>query len=190
MNRTTPALAALAVLTLAGCGSTVTIPAASTSTPAAARAQAAPSPSPDCTSQMIAWRGTGGGLAQLSAVSGDLSGMGTASDSLEAALGSGSDASTAESALQSAASSLQSDDAAAEGNLPPSCVPGLRSDEGDALTDYSKAAGDAQNAVSELGSGSYAVADGDLTACSAAEAKGTAKLQAASRAITTYTNGS
>ena len=69
-------------------------------------------------------------------------------------------------------------------------MPGLRSDEGQALADYSKAAGDAQNAVSEIGSGSYSVADGDLTAASAAEAKGTAKLNAASAAIAAYNNNS
>ena len=107
----------------------------------------------------MAWRDNGG-KTQLAAVSSDLTGVEDAGTTLAAAMNASTDLSGPESALQSAAVSLQSDAQAAEADLPPACIPGVRRAYGAALTDYSKAAADYQNGVSELGSGSYDVATG------------------------------
>ena len=192
MRRTTALIpAAITALALAGCGSAGSASTAGTASgPASATAQAAASPSssPDCTSQFIAWRDAGDGKAQLLAVETDLGQFSTAAGDVGSAMGSGSDASSAESALQSAAASLQSDDDAAEANLPPACVPGLRRDISQGLTEYSKAASDAQNAVSEIGSGSYTVADGDIKATVRAEDAGTAAIIKGAGAMKAFNN--
>ena len=56
------------------------------------------------------------------------------------------------------------------------------------LTDYSTTAADYENAVSELGSGSYSVADGDILAANAAGLAGNAKIGAAAKAIAAFNN--
>jgi hypothetical protein len=73
---------------------------------------------------------------------------------------------------------MQSDAAAAESNPPPACVKGMRRDEGAALAYFAQAAGDCQNAVSELSSQSYAVAIADLKAAARAENAGGTKITA------------
>jgi hypothetical protein len=81
--------------------------------------------------------------------------------------------------MQSASASLQSDAQATRADLPPSCFPDLRQDEANAMTYYATAAGDSQNAISELSSGSEDVAVGDIKAAGKAMNEGNDKLNAA-----------
>jgi hypothetical protein len=83
-----------------------------------------------------------------------------------------------ESDVQSTAASLQADAQAIEADPPPACISGMRTDEGAAMADYSKAAADSQDAMSEAGGGSYDVATGDLRAAAKAEDAGNVKLTA------------
>jgi hypothetical protein len=137
--------------------------------------------------QLISWR-DGGGMTQLNAIESDLGDVGTAATNLGSDLESGADASADEVALQSAAASLQSDDNAAEANLPPACVAGVRRDYGQGLTDYSRAAAEAQNAVTEISNGDTAVATGDIDAAGASEGAGTTEIGKASGAMERYDN--
>jgi hypothetical protein len=177
---------AIVILAAAGCGASASTSAPPSSHPAAAVVRSSSPPS--CAAQVITWRDSGGS-AQLTAVATDLTSIRSAGGALGAALAANADMSGPESALQSAAASLQSDAQAAEANLPPACVPGLRGAYGQALTDYSKASGDYQNAVSEMGSNSSAVALGDLEAGNAAATAGTGKLQTAAADMSAFNNG-
>jgi len=98
---------------------------------------------------------------------------------LAAALQNNTGLSDAESALQTAAASLQADVQSAQSDLPPDCVPGLRQDERAALTDFDRAAIDSSNTVSAVENGDYSAADGDIRAANAAMSAGTGKLAAA-----------
>jgi hypothetical protein len=132
---------------------------------------------------MISWRDDGGGGTQLTAVVTDMGNVQKAAVALGNDMSAGADTSADEGALQTAASSLQSDAQTAQSNLPPSCVPHLRRDYGAALNDASKAAIDCENAVSELGSGSYSVATADILAGGKAIVATGKKFKAATRDI-------
>ena len=164
--------------------------ASSSNTAAAAGSapsQAAAAP-PSCADQFTSWRDNGG-LSQFQAFSGDLSALQKADYAFAAAIQSGTDLSAAESDEQSAAASLQSDAQAVEANPAPACISGLRTDEGAAMADYSKVAADSQNAMSEVGSGSYDVAGADLRAATKAEDQGNTKLAAALADLKAFQNG-
>lgn len=57
------------------------------------------------------------------------------------------------------------------------------------LADYSKAAGDFQDSVSELSSGSYEVAVGDVQAGTKAMSAGNGEISTATTALTAFDNG-
>jgi hypothetical protein len=132
---------------------------------------------PSCADQVISWRGEG--VPQMSAVENDLNNFDKASQALGSDLGTGTDPSADEAALQTASASLQSDTQAAAADLPPSCVPNLRQDYGASMTDYSKAAIDCEQAISELTNGDMTVALDDIDAAVAALNAGDKKIEAA-----------
>lgn len=189
------ALAALAVIGgLAGCGSAAAS-GSSTSTPAAAApvttpptAQAPAASSPDCNAQVASWRDNGA-LAGLKAIGADLGTVAQASTGLATALQSDTGLSDAESALQTAAASLQADVQSAQSDLPPDCVPGLRQHERAALTEFDRAAINSSNTVSAVENGDYSAADGDIQAANAAMIAGTGKLKVALSDVNQF-NGS
>jgi hypothetical protein len=145
------------------------------------------STSSDCDSRAASWRNSGG-ESQLNAVIADMNAVKKAATSLAADMNVGTNESSDESALQSAAASLLSDTTTAESNLPPSCIPKLDRDYEQALTDYSTAADDWQNAVSELGSGDDNVATGDVNAGTQAKDAGNAKFNAAAKDLQAFNN--
>jgi hypothetical protein len=140
--------------------------------------------SPSCQSQALAWK-NGGGASHIEAIVSDLSAIQKAFAATE---NTGTDLSGAESALQSAAASLRSDVQTAETALPPVCIAGLRLPYRQALTDYSNAAGDFQNTVSELRRGNDSVAMGDAQAGTNAIGAGDTKFDAADAALNRFGN--
>jgi hypothetical protein len=110
----------------------------------------------------------------------------TAASAFAGDLGSGADPSSNESSLQTAAASLQSDTQTAQSNLPPSCVAGMRENESEGLTDFSKFAGDCEQAISDYNDGDYSAADGDIQVANGVETQGTAKINAAATAIKAF----
>lgn len=182
-RRLPPLIAALTIAALVGCGSSAADSAAG-QVSSAASAPAAPS-SPDCHSQAVAWRNAGG-QAQVNAITADLNSIQSAARSLAAAINNGTDESAAESALQTAAASLGSDSQAGEANLPPACIPGFRGDYGQALTDFSKAAADWQDGITELVGRDGNVATRDISAGTAADNAGNAKLSAAAEDLEAF----
>jgi hypothetical protein len=149
--------------------------AAATAATASASAASAP---PSCQDQAVSWK-ENGGSSQLQTWQGGLSAFQKADLAFVAAVNSGSGLSSAESSVQSTAASLQSDGQVIEANPPPVCITGMRVAEEAAVADYSNAAADAQDAMSEFSSGSYEVADGDLQAAEKAANAGNVKLAAA-----------
>jgi hypothetical protein len=191
-----------AALALAGCGNagnTSTQAAASspasnatasgnTSTQAAASSPASnATASPSCESQADAWKNSGG-ASHIGAIVSDLSAIQKAADSVLSAMNTRDDLSSAETALRSAAASLQSDAQTAGAALPPACIPGMRFSYRQALTDFSKTAGDFQNWVSELRSDSDRMALGDAQAGTNAMNAGDVKFDAADAALQTFIN--
>lgn len=98
----------------------------------------------------------------------------------------GNDLTADETAMSTDAAALQSAVQAGQGNLPPSCVPGLRADISAALTAYGTDAIDADAAVSSLAAGNDSLAAGDIGAGNTAVGNGNARLQAATNDITAY----
>lgn len=164
------------------------VAATSTTSAAPSAAPASAASSPDCTSQVVSWRDNGG-LSQLDTIVTDMGNVSSEATTLGADLSAGTDPSQDEASLQTAAASLQSDAQTAQANLPPSCVPHMRTDYGAALNDASKAALDCQDAVSELGSGNYAVAADDVNAANAAMTASGKKFQVATADVKAFSNG-
>lgn len=98
----------------------------------------------------------------------------------------GDDPSADGATLQSAAASLQSDTQAAEGNLLPDCIPGAHQAEGAGLADFNNSAIDCETAISQIGSGDYAIATGDLQAASSAMQSGDTEIQTATSDVKSY----
>jgi hypothetical protein len=192
MNRTrTLMTATLAVLALAGCGSTAK------DTPAGPQAvastipgitPAASSSGPDCATQFTTWRDSGG-LSDLQAVTSDLGTVSQAASALATDMDAGSLPPADEAALQQASAGLQSDTATAQADLPPSCVPGLRRNVSAGLTDYNRAAVEAGQAVTAADGGSYSLAASDLVAAGKAMGAGNGKIRKATAAIQAYSGG-
>jgi len=157
--------------------------AASHGSPSAEDAPAALSAS--CANQMAAWRDDSG-VTELDAVGNAIEALGSAGTALGQALTDGTDTSSAEADLQAAASSVRADAQTAEANLPPSCIPHLRSDLQAALADADKAGIDSALTLSEMSSGNYDVAGLDLPAAYQAENAGSAKVIAALAVIKAY----
>lgn len=174
-------LAVLATAAVAGCASQG--PSATT----AAHTARTASP-PTCLSKLVTWR-TGGGLTPIQVLTTDLSAFQKAELNLAAALEASTGLSDAETAVQSAAASLQSDATAAEANLPPACVPHLRQDLGAALTDYTTTAIDADNTVGQIGNGDYATAAGDVQAATTEMQAGNAKTASALADLNAFNAG-
>ena len=181
--------ATTAALALTGCGTTgsteSTRNTGSTETRTAANNSASSAPaSSSCQSEALAWE-NGGGASDIEAIVSDLSAVQRAFAATE---NTGTDPSSADSALQSAAASLRSDVHTAEAALPPLCIPGLRLSYRQALTDYSNAARDFQNTASELRRGDDSVAIGDAQAGTNAIGAGDTKFDAADAALNTFVN--
>jgi len=157
-------------------------PSAAPATPAAS---AAP---PDCATQVQDWFGNGGS-SQLKSFGADISALGDATTMLGTDLQNGADATADETTVQSDAATVQSDAQALQGNPPPSCVPGLRSDVEAAAGYYSTSAIDASNCLNQLSAGNMTVADGDIQAATAALDEGNVKLQAATSDVQAFNNG-
>jgi hypothetical protein len=151
-----------------------------TSAPAAASALSA-----SCASQMSAWRDHGG-VTELDGVGNAIGALGSDGTAVGLALTDGTDTSSQQSNLQAAASSVQADAQTAEANLPPSCIPHLRSDVRAALADADKAGIDSAQTVSEMGSGNYDVAAADIPAADQAENAGSGEVVAALADIKAY----
>jgi hypothetical protein len=189
-TRSSLAIAATtAALVVTGCGSTGS--AGSTASTGSTETQAAANDSPSsasasssCQSEALAWK-DGGGASHIGAIVSDLSAVQKA---LAATQDAGNGSSSAESALQSAAASLRSDVHTAEAALPPACIPGLRLPYRQALTDYSSAARDFQNTVSELRRGKDSAAMADAQAGTNAMGAGDNQFDAADAALNTFLN--
>lgn len=146
------------------------------------------SPPPSCRSQLLSWRGSGA-ANQLQAVITDLGNVSQGASSLGSDLTSGADPSADESALQSAAASLQSDTQAAEDNLIPDCVQSGHEAEGAGLADFNNSAVDCENAITEIGSGDYSVAEGNMQAANAAMQSGSTEIGKASADLKPFDSG-
>jgi hypothetical protein len=154
-------------------------PTASASHPATS-APAATQP-PSVSQQMTAWFNGGGG-AQLKAIGND---TGTLQTDMQAYVaGNLTDGTT----LQAEDATFQSDVQAAQANLPPAGVPGLRSDYNAALTYYNTSATDLNNAVIAANSGDDNGAVADVEVGSTALDNGNAKLSAATTDVNNYNN--
>lgn len=94
-----------------------------------------------------------------------------------------------EAGVQQAAASLEADVQTVQTNLPPSCVPGLRGNLSAAMTDYSKLALDCEAAVTETTSGNSAVSNSDLQAGGRVASAGAAKMDKATAALNSFSNG-
>jgi hypothetical protein len=112
-----------------------------------------------------------------------------ASEALASDLDAGNGTASDQSALQTAAASLQADAQAGEADPAPMCIHNLRADESAALNDASKAAINCQNAVSELGSGNDSVAVGDIEAATQEITASGNKFQAATTDVKTWESG-
>jgi hypothetical protein len=135
MNRNQSLLTTLALgaaLAVAGCASSGQ-GASSGGTGAGSSPASSPSTSapPSCHDQVIAWRDSGGS-SDVKTISNDLG------KAIEAA------ATGNLGAVQGAATTLGSDSQTASGDLPPGCVPGMRTDYQTALQDF-MAASDSSN---------------------------------------------
>jgi hypothetical protein len=147
---------------------------AATATPKASPTTSAPAAptAPSVSQQMATWF-NGGGSAQLKAISND---TGTLQTDMQAYVaGNLTDGTT----LQADDATFQSDVQAAQANLPPAGIPGLRSDYNAALTYYNTLATDINNAVIAANSGEYNGAVADIEAGNTALDNGNAKLNAA-----------
>jgi hypothetical protein len=154
-------------------------PAASASHPATS-APAATQP-PSVSQQMTTWFNGGGGT-QLKAIGND---TGTLQTDMQAYVaGNLTDGTT----LQAEDATFQSDVQAAQANLPPAGVPGLRSDYNAALTYYNTAATDLNNAVIAANSGDDNGAAADVEVGNTALDNGNAKLSAATTDVNNYNN--
>jgi hypothetical protein len=179
-------LLALALTTAAGCGRAVSTSAAAEGHPPGSPSASVPS-SPDCISQAGSWV-TGGGRSQEDAALSNMAQFHKAIIALDAALSARTGMSGPASEVRSTAAPLKSAANALAANPPPVCIPGFRSDLGQAMTDYSTAAADAQNSVSEVGSGIYDVAARDIRAAAAAMYAGDGKIKAATRNLKAFNN--
>ena len=165
-------------------------PASAAPSAASARpAVAAPSPAPDdCATQVRDWLNNGGS-SQINSFAADIGALGSATGTLGTDLSDGADATADETTVQSDAASVQSDAQALQGNPPPSCVPGLRTDVEAAAGYYSTSAIDASNCLNQLSAGNMTVADGDIQAATAALDEGNVKLHAATSDVQAFSNG-
>lgn len=179
-------IALIVVITVATSGkSTPTVtPTASPTTSATATpttsATATPT-TPSVSQQITAWY-NGGGSAQLNAISND---AGTFQPDIQAYVASNlTDGAT----LQAADATFQADVQAAQANLPPAGIPGLRGDYNAALTYYNTMATDLNNGVIAADSGDYNSAVADIEAGNTAFSNGNAKLNAATADVNAYNN--
>jgi hypothetical protein len=184
--------AIVAAVALAGCSNTGNVSTQAAASSPAASSPAASSPAASatassCESRADAWKNNGG-ASHIGPIVSDLSAIQKAADSILGATGTRNDLSSAESALQSAAASLQSDVRTAEAALPPACIVGVQLPYRQALADYSKTAEDFQNWVSELHKDSGTVALGDAQAGTNAMNEGDAKFDAANAALQMFIN--
>jgi hypothetical protein len=166
------------VTSLSGKSKPTAAPKPSTSTSAS---HSAVTQAPSVSQQLTAWFNGGGG-AQLKAIGND---TGTLQTDLQAYAASNL---TDGTPPQADDATFQSDVQAAQANLPPAGVPGLRSDYNAALTFYNTSATDIDNAVIAANSGEYNGAVADVEAGNTALDNGNAKLSAATADVNAYNN--
>lgn len=177
----------LVAAVLTGCGSSSgTAPSGTSSADQSASPAAASSPS--CDSQIKTWW-SGGAQNQVSAVGNDATTLGAAFQSLGTDLQNGTDASSDEGTIQSTAANLQSEAQALEADRAPTCIPNMGADLDVAATHYETTAIDANNALNQLSSGNVSVAVSDMQAATQAADQASAKLTAATGAVSTYVAG-
>ncbi|HVB44587.1 MAG TPA: hypothetical protein VNF47_18065, partial [Streptosporangiaceae bacterium] len=139
---------------------------------------------PTCLNQFITWR-EGGGLSDMQAVTKTLRGLSRAdfavlADSYSAASLSRLGAEAA--ALQAAAQAAQADPA-------PACVPGLRADEGTAMSDFTQTAQSTLDAVQALQDGDNQTASNDLKASNSTMDAGSRAIIAATTDVKSFSAG-
>lgn len=151
--------------------------------PAAAVATAS-----DCATQAENWySGSGGQL--INSFSSDFGTYSTAGENFITDLQAGSPTAGDVSAVQSAASAIQSDAQDLEANPGPSCVHGLNPAITAAARDYSEAAIDVDNGMNQYSSGDINTAAGDIEAASTAMNNGNAQIAAATTAVSDLHTG-
>ena len=170
-------LVVLIIVITATSAPSVTRPGAPATTAAAPATSASATPTaPSVSQQMTAWF-NGGGSAQLKAVATDL---GTIQTDIQAYVASDL---TDDTTLQADDATFQSDVQAAQANLPPTGVPGFRSDYSAALTYFNTSATDLNNGVIAANADDENGAIADVEAGNTAQSNGSAKLNAATADI-------
>ena len=179
---------------LAALGSMIAIGVMATA--ATSRPSKPPAPAPaaavatasDCATQAENWySGSGGQL--INTFSSDFGTYSTASENFVTDLQAGNPIASDVSAVQSAASAIQSDAQDLEASPGPSCVHGLDPAITAAARDYSEAAIDVNNGMNQYSSGSLNTAAGDIEAASTAMNNGNAQIVAATTAVTDLRTG-
>lgn len=138
-----------------------------------------------CAAQAQAWVNDGADQ-RIGSFSGDLGSLATAAQAFAADLGNGGASAGDVSGIRSSAAAIQSDAQGVEASPGPSCVPGLRANLAAAAGDYSKAAADADNGMSQYMAGDMNEAASDIDAASSAIGNGNAKLTLANAAVSGY----
>jgi len=170
-------------LATAGCGAATSQSSRPAQRPTAPPAATPAATQPPSVSQQVSdWFSSGGGN-QLKAIATDSATVSTdlqtyAADGMQPADGA---------TLQSDDATFQADIQAAQANLPPVGIPGLRTDYNAALTYDNAEATDLNNAVIAANAGDYTGATTDAQAGITAGNNGNTKLAAANTDVTNYT---
>jgi hypothetical protein len=151
--------------------------------PSAAAPSAAVATASNCPAQADNWYSGGGGQL-INTFSSDFAAFSTAGENFVDDLQAGNPTMGDVSAVQSAASAIQSDAQDLAASPGPACVPGLNSAITAAARDYSAAATDVREGMDLYSSGSLNAATGDIEAATAAMSKGNAQIAVATTAVT------
>lgn len=159
-------------------------------TAATSRPAKPPAPAPvaavatasSCATQTQNWYSDGAGQL-INTFSSDFSAYSAAGENFVTDLQAGNPTADDVSAVQSAASAIQSDAQDLATDPGPSCVHGLDPAITAAARDYSEAAIDVNNGMDQYSSGSMNAATGDIDAASTAMSKGNAQIAAATTAV-------
>jgi hypothetical protein len=174
--------AAGTVICIAAIASAAESTAGSAATPTAATAP------PSCAAQVQAWV-DGGAVGRIGSFGGDLGSFATAALAFAADLGDGGASAGDVTGLRSTAAAIRSDAHGVETSPGPACAPGLRGNLAAAAGDYSKAAADADDGMSQYTAGNISDAASDIGAAGSAIGRGNAKLALATAAVSRYKTG-
>ena len=181
---------------LAALGSMIAIGVIATAAASRPAKPSAPAPAPaaavatasDCATQAANWY-TGNGGQLINTFSSDFSTYTTTGENFVADLQAGNPTTSDVSAVQSAASAIQSDSQELEADPGPSCVHGLDPAITAAARDYSEASIDVSNGMNQYSSGSIDTAADDIEAATTAMNNGNAQIAAATTAVTDLRTG-